>query len=280
MAPASVDVVEPRTPLADFLRARRQLVRPEDVGLPTSSRRRVRGLRREEVALLAGISNEYYLRLEQGRDQHPSEQVVDALARALQLDVEATAHALELSRARPRRRVGSPQHRPERVPEGVRMLLESVNVPAFVMDRYRDVLAVNRLASALEPALVVGANRLVSLFTDPEARSYHPDWAQNTVSVVAQLRADIGAEQDDARFQALVGELSVKSERFRQLWARHDVKAGGSPTAVVRHPVVGEVVLHREKFAVIGTASLVVVMYHAEPDTPSAEALAMLASLT
>ncbi|WP_432563013.1 helix-turn-helix transcriptional regulator [Kineococcus sp. SYSU DK003] len=272
--------MESRTPLADFLRARRELVRPEDVGLPAGSRRRVRGLRREEVALLAGISNEYYLRLEQGRDQHPSEQVVDALARALQLDAEATAHALELSRIRPRRRAGSTQHRPERVPEGVQKLLEAVNVPAFVMDRYRDVLAANRLATALEPSLVVGANRLVSLFTDPEARSYHPDWSQNTASVVAQLRADIGAEQDDARFQALVGELSLKSERFGQLWARHDVKASGSPTGIVHHPVVGELVLHREKFAVIGTASLVVVMYHAEPGTPSAEALAMLASLT
>ncbi|WP_106213587.1 helix-turn-helix transcriptional regulator [Kineococcus rhizosphaerae] len=272
--------MEPRTPLADFLRARRELVQPEDVGLPAGSRRRVRGLRREEVALLAGISNEYYLRLEQGRDQHPSEQVVDALARALQLDDEGTAHVLELSRARPRRRAGSTTHRPERVPDGVRMLLETVNVPAFVMDRYRDVMAVNRLATALEPALVIGANRMVSLFTDPQARSYHPDWVQNTASVVAQLRADIGADQDDPRFQALVGELSLKSERFRRLWARHDVKAVGSPTGVVNHPVVGELILHREKFAVLGTTSLVVVVYHAEPGTPSAEALAMLASLT
>nr|WP_218885879.1 helix-turn-helix transcriptional regulator [Kineococcus aurantiacus] len=265
--------------MADFLRARRELVRPEDVGLPAGSRRRVPGLRREEVALLAGISNEYYLRLEQGRDQHPSEQVVDALARALRLDAEATAHALELSRARPRRRAGSTQHRSERVPEGVLLLLGTLNVPAYVVDRYRDVLAVNRLATALEPSLVVGANRLVSLFADPEVRSQHPDWEQGVAGVVAQLRADIGADQDDPRFQALVGELSVKSERFRRLWARHDVKAGGHPTGVVHHPVVGELVLRREKLAVVGGASLVVVVHHAEPGTPSAEGLALLASL-
>ncbi|WP_432510070.1 helix-turn-helix domain-containing protein [Kineococcus sp. SYSU DK001] len=271
--------MEPRTPLADFLRARRELVRPEDVGLPAGSRRRVRGLRREEVALLAGISNEYYLRLEQGRDRHPSEQVVDALARALQLDAEATAHALELSRARPRRGARPAPRRPERVPDGVRTLLDQIGVPAFVLDRYRDVRAANRLATALEPALVAGANRLVSLFTDPEARGYHPDWAQEAAGVVAQLRADIGADEDDPRFQALVGELSVKSEDFRRLWARHDVRAGGSPTGVVRHPVVGDLVLHREKFAVVGTASLTVVMHHAEPRTPSADGLALLASL-
>jgi transcriptional regulator with XRE-family HTH domain len=270
--------MESGKPLAEFLRARRELVRPEDVGLVSGSRRRVPGLRREEVALLAGISNEYYLRLEQGRDQHPSEQVVEAIASALQLDDESRAHVLELSRARARQIKTVPPKR-ERVPEGVRILLGTLNVPAFVLDKYRDILAVNRLATALDPTLAVGANRLISLFTDPEARSYHPDWEENAASVVAQLRADIGVDEDDPRFQAIVGQLSMKSERFRRLWARHDVRSTGSPTAIIRNPLVGDLTLRREKFAVLGTSSLVLVMYHAQPDTASADALALLASL-
>src|SRR6478609_5796372 len=171
--------MESRNLLGDFLRARRELVQPEDVGLTVGPRRRVIGLRREEVALLAGISAEYYLRLEQGRDKHPSEQVVEALARALQLDHEGLTYALTLSRSRTG--LSKPATRPkERVPVGMQMLLETINVPGFVMNRYRDVLASNPLAVALEPTLHVGANRLLSLFTDPEARAYHPDWSQNT----------------------------------------------------------------------------------------------------
>ncbi len=269
--------VESRNLLGDFLRARRELVHPEDVGITVGPRRRVTGLRREEVALLAGISAEYYLRLEQGRDRHPSDQVVEALAIALQLDPEGLDHALALARSRAPLR--KPAARPkERVPAGIRMFLETVNMPAFVMNRYRDVLASNNLATALEPSLRVGGNRVLSLFTDPEARAYHPDWSQNTASVVAQLRADIGADEDDPRFQALVGELSMKSERFRQLWARHDVRATGAPTGVINHPVVGEMTLLREKLAVLGADRLVLVTYHAEPGSVSAERLAMLGS--
>jgi len=270
--------METGKPLAEFLRARRDLVQPEDVGLPGGTRRRVPGLRREEVALLAGISNEYYLRLEQGRDQHPSEQVVDAIASALQLDDESRTHALELSRVRPtvKKRVVK---KAEPVPDGVRMLLATINTPAFVMNKYRDILAANPLATALDPALVEGGNRLISLFTDPEARSYHPDWDDNTASVVAQLRADIGADEDDPRFQTIVGELSLKSDRFRRLWARHDIRGTGSPTGVINNPLVGELSLRREKFAILGTTSLVLVIYHAEQGTPSADALTLLSTL-
>lgn len=271
--------MESGKPLADFLRARRDLVRPEDVGLPGGTRRRVPGLRREEVALLAGISNEYYLRLEQGRDQHPSEQVVEAIASALQLDDEARSHAIELSRVRPTVKKRAAK-KTEPVPDGVRMLLSTINAPAFVMNGYRDILAVNRLATALDPTLIEGANRLISLFTDADARRHHPDWEDNTASVVAQLRADIGADEDDPRFQAIVGELSLKSDRFRRLWARHDVRGAGSATAIIRNPLVGDLFLRREKFAVLGTTSLVLVIYHAEPDTPSADALTLLATLS
>ncbi|WP_238439512.1 MmyB family transcriptional regulator [Microbacterium sp. JZ31] len=147
------------------------------------------------------------------------------------------------------------------------------------MDKYRDILAVNRLATALDPTLLVGANRLISLFTDPEARSYYPDWEENTASVIAQLRADIGGDENDPKFQAIVGQLSIKSDRFRRLWARHDVRGTGSPTGIVRNPLVGDLTLRREKLAILGTHSLVLVMYHAEPDTPSADSLALLCSL-
>lgn len=169
-------------------------------------------------------------------------------------------------------------HRLETVPKGVLALLDTINVPAFVMNRYRDVLAANPLATALEPTLQPGTNRLLTLFTDPEAREYHPDWAANTASVVAQLRADTGADGNDARFQALVGELSLKSERFRQLWARHDIRFAGTPSGVIRNPKVGELTLWREKFLIAGKDDLVVVMYHADPGSRSADALDLLAS--
>ncbi len=140
------------------------------------------------------------------------------------------------------------------------------------MDGDWDVLAIDRSRPR--------SNRLVSSFTDPGVRSSHRGGPENTPGVVAQLRADIGADEDDPRSQALVGELSVETDRFPRLRVRHDVKAGGSPTAVVHQPVVGELVLHREAFAVLGTASLVVVSHHAEPGTPSADGLAVLAPLS
>ncbi|RWZ46186.1 XRE family transcriptional regulator [Labedella phragmitis] len=258
--------------LGEFLHARRELVHPEEVGLPVGQRRRVAGLRREEVASLAGISTEYYVRLEQGRDRHPSEQVVDAIADALRLDVESKRHAFELARDRSRQRKFAGA-RAEKVPAGVQMLLSTMNVPAFVLNRYRDVLAVNDLATAMEPSLVVGSNRLVSLFTDPAARAYHPDLDANTASVVAQLRADIGTDDRDPRYQALVGELSLRSEQFRRLWARHDVRIGGSDSAIVEHPEWGEIRLRREKLAMVGT-DLVLVIYHADPGSRSADVIA------
>jgi transcriptional regulator with XRE-family HTH domain len=194
-------VMETGNPLGEFLRARRELIGPEDVGLPRAGLRRVPGLRREEVAMLAGISAEYYLRLEQGRDRHPSAQVLEALARVLQLDAEATSYLIQLAQPKPRRR---PRRR-ERVPVGVELLLQTINVPAFVVNRYRDVLAANRLAQALSPLMAPGVNRLIALFTDPAARDYHPDWEQGTAAIVAQLRAEAGPDIDDPRLSALVG---------------------------------------------------------------------------
>jgi len=260
--------------LGDFLRARRELVTPAEVGLPPGNGlRRVPGLRREEVAMLAGISAEYYLRLEQGRDRSPSVQVIDAISTVLQLDTESTAYLMALAIPRSRRR---PTRREEPVPAGLDLLLRTINVPALVFNKYSDVLAANRLAQELSPDMVPGVNRLRLLFTDPAAQRYHPDWERYTSGAVAHLRAQVGADTNDERLHAMIGELSVKSERFRQLWARHDVRTARGGSFLIRHSRFGQLELLFEKFAVTGTDNLEALLLHAEPGTRSAEALASL----
>jgi transcriptional regulator with XRE-family HTH domain len=263
----------PDARLGQFLRARRELVRPEDVGLETVGRRRVAGLRREEVATLAGISSDYYLRLEQGRGHRPSARVLAALARALQLDEQASAHMQTLSRPSTERR------RPIDI-EGVsahlaHLLTLWTTTPAFVESRYMDVLAANDLAVALSPAFVPGVNIVRAVFLDEELRGLLADWEDVARTVVAQLRSLTADEVEDLRLSALVGELSGKSPEFERLWARHDVHARGIPSRVFNHPHVGRLELRTEKFFVSDTAQLLIV-YHAEPGTASAEALRRL----
>ena len=261
--------------LGDYLRARRELIQPDSVGLPAGGVRRVPGLRREEVAMLAGISSDYYLRLEQGRDRNPSIQVLEALARVLCLDQAATDYLLSLATPRPRRR----RPRREIVPAGIRQLLDVVGLPAFAEGRYFDVLAANSLARALSPNLQAGQNRLRSVFLDPAEKALYPDWDRDTASLVAGFRESVGTDTEDPRFVQLVGELSLSSERFRQLWARHDVQyREGMPTRL-HHPQVGDLTLRREKLIIGGAEGQLLVIYHAEPGTSSAEKLALLGSL-
>jgi transcriptional regulator with XRE-family HTH domain len=263
--------------LGDHLRARRELVTPESVGLPGSGVRRVAGLRREEVALLAGISADYYLRLEQGRDRNPSLQVLESLARVLLLDEAATAYLLGLATERPR----PSRRRPRRevVPAGIQQLLGVIDLPAFVEGRYFDVLAANDLARALSPNLQVGQNRLRAMFLDPAEQALYPDWEHATTRMVAGFRESVGNDTDDPGFVQLVGELSLASDRFRRLWARHDVATlEGAPTRL-HHPQVGELLLRREKLAVGGTPGQLLVVYHAQAGTESAEKLGLLGSL-
>jgi transcriptional regulator with XRE-family HTH domain len=262
--------------LGDFLRARRQRVRPEDVGINPRGLRRVPGLRREEVAMLAGISSDYYLRLEQGRDRNPSVQVLEALARVLRLDADGTAHLLGLGHPRPSR---SPRPVTEKVPVGILHLLGELQMPAFVQGKYLDVLAANVMAGALSPNLVAGVNRLRAAFLDAREQRLYRDWPQATAAVVAQLRAATGADTDDPRLAALVGELSLKSEYFSQLWARHDVRRREETVSRLHHPDVGDLDLYREKLAVTGTDDQLLVIYHAEPGSPSARSLGLLGSL-
>lgn len=274
--------------LGEYLRARRELVRPEDAGLRVTGVRRTPGLRREEVATLAGISADYYLRLEQGRDRNPSGQVLDAVARVLGLDATAIAYLYGLAdsaagsgrRSTAERAGGTGRTaRPERVPSGTLQLLDVVGLPAFVENRAFDVLAANRLATALAPGMRTGENRLRTMFLDRSEQERFPDWEDQMGGMVASFRASIGSEVDDPAITTLVGELSLGSEDFRRLWARHDVRPLAGGTVRMWHPEVGDLELRREKLGVGGTDGQLLVLHHAEPGSSSARALALLGSL-
>jgi transcriptional regulator with XRE-family HTH domain len=262
--------------LGEYLRARRELVDPADAGVNVAGVRRTPGLRREEVATLAGISADYYLRLEQGRDRNPSAQVLEALARVFRLDATATRYLLSLSTARPAR---TRRPRREVVPTGIRQLLDVLGLPAFVESRMFDVLAANRLATALSPRIRPGENRLRSMVLDPGEQDLHPDWEQNVAGMVAAFRTSLGTDVDDPRLTQLVGELSLGSELFRQLWARHDVKPLAGGLTRLRHPEVGMLELRREKLPLGDSDGQLLVVYHAEPGSESAASLALLGSL-
>lgn len=270
-----VDVLA-RNLLGDYLRARRGLVKPEAVGLPAGGARRVDGLRREEVALLAGISSDYYLRLEQGRDRNPSPQVLDSLARVLQLDQAGVdyLHELAAPARRHRRRA-----RREIVPASIEQLLGTLGLPAFVEGRYFDVLAANRLAQTLSPNLRVGHNRLRSVFLDPGEQALYSDWELVAARHVAAFRNGVGTDTDDARFVALVGELSLESDRFRRMWARQDVLTRQATPIRMQHPQVGELTVWCEKLVISGAPGQTLVLYHAELGTSSAEKITLLAAL-
>ncbi|MEU4344873.1 helix-turn-helix transcriptional regulator [Nocardia sp. NPDC023852] len=264
--------------LGAFLRARRELARPEDFGMLGGGQRRVAGLRREEVALLAGVSADYYVRLEQGRDKHPSEQVVTALARVFALDEEGTAHLREL--ARPAVKRPRAPRRPERVAPGLLRLMNAwPNTPALILGRYLDVLAANPLAVAVNACSTPGVNQVRMVFLDPEACNVYADWPTIAADTVASLRATAGTDLDDPRFTELVGELSLKSEEFRRLWARHDVRVKTAGVKRFRNPMVGELTLSYETLSVNGAPGQLLIAYHAEPGSASERSLALLGSL-
>jgi transcriptional regulator with XRE-family HTH domain len=262
--------------LGDYLRARRELVDPADVGLPTLRHRRTPGLRREEVAALAGISVEYYIRLEQGRDRNPSAQVLQTLADALALDTVARNYLTGLASPaalKPRRR------RTRAVSADVKQLIDMLNLPAFVESHTFDVLAANRLATALSPCIRPGENRLRSVFLDERERRLHPDWNRTAAAIVASFRASVGSDPDDPRAAQIVGELSMNNQRFRQLWARHDVRTLGGAAAPLTHPIVGPLHLRRQKLPIAESNGQILVIYHAEPGSDSAASLGLLGSL-
>jgi transcriptional regulator with XRE-family HTH domain len=264
--------------LGRYLRVRRALVRPDAAGVPGQGNRRVPGLRREEVAFLAGVSSDYYVRLEQGRDRHPSDQVLLAIARALQLDEDATAYLLQL--ARPPSPRSKRTRRPEKVSDGIRTLISSWPLTsAYVHGMYTDILAANALATALCPFFTPGRNAMLDGFTEPEMRELRPDWDLMTARAVPHLRSTAGADTDP-RLVELVGELSLRSERFRTLWARQDVKHRTTGTSLFNHPQVGLLELNYERLLIPGSDMQALVTYHAQPGSDSEERLRLLGSIT
>jgi transcriptional regulator with XRE-family HTH domain len=268
-----------RAELSEFLRTRRARLKPQDVGLPDFGRhRRVPGLRREELAQLAGVSVAYYTRLEQGDGRNVSAEVLDSIARALRLSDAERAHLTHLAKPKDK-----PSARRQQVRGALRTLLDAMDgVPAVVVGRRSDILAWNRIAAALfsdwAQLPVQERNWARLVFLRPEYRDLIVDWKQKAIDTVSQLRLDAGTHPNDPLLSALVGELSVKNEEFRQLWATHNVKEKCHGTQRLRHPLVGELDLRIETFHPADDHEQALLTYHAEPGSPSAEGLRLLAS--
>jgi len=257
--------------LGEYLRARRARVTPAEVGLVPGPRRRLAGLRRDELAMLAGISSEYLQRLEQGRDRRPSTEVLDSIARALRMDAKATAYLHQL--AYPTSRPHPAAH--EHVSTAIAELIDQFPMPAVVVSRYQDVLAANPIARALSAGYEVGQNLSRWRFLDPAAEQVYPDWDDATAVTVRGLRALSADDPDDPRLRALVGELSSASERFKQLWEHADV---GYPKGIIhiRHPEVGDLYLTRTQLDLAQSPGQYVLTLHAPANSASMRALDQL----
>ena len=270
------------TELGRFLRARREGVRPADVGLlPGTGSRRTPGLRREELATLAGVSIDYYTRLERGRETRPSPAVVDALARALLLDAEEHEYLRSLAAQAARRSPDVPRPPARSVRRTVSMLLETLRPnPAYVLSRTYDVLAANPGGTCLHPGLAQWParqrNTIRYTFLHPAARDLWPDWEQKARGCVAQLRAVAGADPDAPDLAALVGELLVKSPDFGRLWGRYEVRRAGDGEKVFRHPAVGTITLAHEILDLNRADGQRLVVYMAPQGTPDHDAMVLL----
>lgn len=273
-----------RSEVRDFLASRRAKITPEKAGLPMyGGHRRVSGLRREEVALLAGVSVDYYTRLERGNLAGASDSVLEALARALQLDEAERAHLFDLARAA-NATVGT-RRRPaaQRVRPGVQRVLDAMaDAPAVVRNGRSDYLAANRLGRALyapvfdSPAQPPNTARF--FFLDARAEKYYVDWDQSAGDMVAILRAEAGRHPYDKALTALIGELSTRSQEFRTRWAAHDVRFHRTGRKQLHHPVVGDLDLTYEAFELPAEPGLTLLVYTAEPASPTQDALDLLAS--
>ena len=277
-----------RTDIREFLTTRRARISPEQAGLPIygGARRRVSGLRREEVALLAGISTEYYTRLERGNATGMSEGVIDGIAHALQLDEAERTHLLDLLRAagttrRPPRRRPTPQ----RVRPTVQRVLDSMSgTPAFVLNGRLDVLTANALGYALFAPIyadpVRPPNNAWFVFLNPHSGEFFRDWDTVANDTVALLRAEVGRDPYDRQLSDLIGELSTRSDDFRGRWGAHNVRIHTTGIKLLHHPVVGDLDLPFESFPLASDPSQSLLTYTAEPGSPSQDALNLLASWT
>ncbi|SEN46428.1 helix-turn-helix transcriptional regulator [Actinacidiphila rubida] len=271
--------------IADFLRSRRAAITPDQAGLDADGRvRRVPGLRRDEVARLAGVSTEYYTRLEQGRAGHPSTEVVEALCTTLQLDASEREHLTDLLIPGPQSARRAPA-RPQRVRPGLYLMLDTLShVPAFITGRRCDVLAANQLAKAVLTdfdALPANRRNLARyLLLDPRARETVGDWEKIAGETVAMLRLEAGRYPGDRQLADLVGELTLQSPEFSRWWNDHRVLRRTHGAKHYVHPVVGEIHFHYESFQVPGDSEQTLCVYNVEPGSASEEALALLRSWT
>jgi transcriptional regulator with XRE-family HTH domain len=268
-----------KTELAGFLQSRRARLRPADLGLVTAGRRRVSGLRREEAAQLAGVSVDYYIRLEQGRVGRPSEEVLTAVARALRLQPDEERHLFRLARPSA---VAPASAAAEPIRPEVRLLLESLaGTPAFVINGRLDLLATNALAKRLvvdvatTPATRANVARMI--FMDPVARDYFIDWETVAREACGHLRVTAGERLQDKEFRVLVDDLSAVSQRFRELWGEHEVHQKAHGLKRLRHPDVGELTVWYETLALPADTDQTLVTYAAEPASPSEAAVRRLA---
>ncbi len=267
------------TPLGEFLRARRAAIGPQDVPVPSAGTRRVPGLRREEVALLAGVSVDYYVRLEQGRERNPSPPVLNAIASALRLGDDERLHLYRLAGLAPTTAPAPAEADPQ-----LRRLMDGwPGNPALVIGRAVDVLAGNALADALFGDQITGPdgyrNLVLHMFLEPAARQFYVHWDDAVAYAVANLRFLQGSAPEDERVTAVVQQLTAGSAEFRELWARNDARLERLRIKSFRHPRVGELTLRMETFDVRSAPGQELLVYHAEPGSPSAAALAELAEL-
>jgi transcriptional regulator with XRE-family HTH domain len=276
-----------RAEVREFLMTRRARLTPDAAGISAGPNRRVAGLRRSEVALLAGVSVEYYSKLERGTIAGASAAVLDAISRALQLTDAEHAHLLDLARAadgipssgRHRRRASAPGAARPSLQWALASMTDAV---AVVRDQRQNLLAFNDLGRAFYSPLIGDGGRTPNFarfqFLDPAAHDFYPDWDAFADMCVAVIRAEAGRDPHDKGIQDLVGELSTRSDVFRTLWAAHNVRTHGTGTKRFRHPVVGDLTLVYEELAITADPGQVLLIYSAEPGSPSADRLRLLAS--
>ncbi|HEY0279935.1 MAG TPA: helix-turn-helix transcriptional regulator [Solirubrobacterales bacterium] len=275
--------MDSKAEIREFLSSRRAKITPGQAEITSYGERRVPGLRRNEVAQLAGISGEYYTRIERGNLTGVSDGVLESLSKALQLDEAERTHLFDLARSASldhpgRGRTGDRQVRPN-----VQRTIDAITVPSYVRDRRRDILAANPLAEALYSPLFEDpfrpANSARFTFLSARAQEFFADWHSVARDAVAALRIEAGRNPYDRSLSELVGELSTRSEAFRQLWAEHDVRFHTTGTKRMRHPVVGELELTFEAMEIAADPGLTIVTYGAEPGSRSEEGLRLLATL-
>lgn len=274
-----------RAEVREFLISRRAQVTPKQVGLPAGSNRRVKGLRRSEVAVLAGVSVEYYTRMERGTISGASPEVLDSLAKALLLDEAERAHLFDLAHAsnpvaRPRRKRSAKSWVPH---PSLQWVLDAVkDGPAFVRNGRMDLLAANALARAFYKDVYNTSAQPPNIarftFLDDRASEFYPDWGFFAEVTVAILRTEAGRDPHNKGLHDLIGELSTRSEDFRRLWGAHDVRHHGTGSKTFQHPVVGEMTLAYEGMSLEAEPGLTLTVYAAEPGSPSAERMDLLAS--